>query len=89
MEEQRPKKTNLYIGIAICLAVIFVLIFSLFDFLNEILLGTFGLATYIVLIGIIAYLVLKIKNKLPKWKKSFIILTVLYSSFILLLLTTL
>ena len=86
MEEQRPKKTNLYIGIAICLAVIFVLIFSLIDFLNEILIGTFGLTTYIVLIGIIAYLVLKIKNKLPKWKKSFIILTVLYSSFTLLLL---
>ena len=86
MKEGNSKQVSLYIGIAVCLAILLALSFSIFEFLNELLIGTFGLMTFVVLVAIMVYLCLKIANKVPQWKRNFVVLTLVYVSLILLLL---
>lgn len=80
------QNTPYLVCIAISFLVMFLLIFSIFDFLNTLIIGTFGFTSYILLLSTIILCGMKIFNKLPNWKKSFWIINIVYIALILLLL---
>lgn len=74
------------IGIIISFLLIFLLIFSVFDFLNVLIIGSLGFTSYVFLLSMIAMCGMRVFNKQLNWKKSFWIINIVYISLTLLLL---